>query len=258
MFEIFSQKDVEKFKELKSYPEVFAAYLEARFNELKICLEEHFEGEDEFSLKDFGHMVVLSPLVDKLNDLNEVGLCPEENGLWGAIPEVVEEIVMPGCVVYQISIIYNDSYMMIFYLQKSEVEDCPEFQAFLKRHAPSTIYFEPQGNRKPRQSKAKYLFSGTKYITQGVDIHIPLSVQLAMWQFIEKRSTSQNPPMDYLQCFTLTPSSKNGKSVQKIECSQEQPAFNAILKVDAGFTVSEKIFVIDDVSHVTMLLSREY
>jgi len=30
------------------------------------------------------------------------------------------------------------------------------------------------------------------------------------------------------------------------------------LKVESGFTVSEKIYVIDDVKHMTMLLANEY
>lgn len=258
MFEIYSQKEIEKFRELKSHPGIFADYLEARFNELKNCLEEHFEDEGEFNLKEFGHLVVLSPLADNLNDLHEVGLNAEDNGLFGSIPEVVEEVVMPEFSVYQISVVYTNSYMMIFYLPKNEVENHPEFQAFLKKHPPSTIYFEPKGARKPVQPKPKYLFNGSKYITQGIDIHIPLHVQLAIWQFIAKRAKEQKPLMDYLQVFNLTPGSHNGKPVQKIECTQEQPNHKEILRVDSGFTVNEKIFVIDDVSHSTMMLAREY
>lgn len=258
MFEIFSQKDIEKFRQLKSHPVIFADYLEARFKELKGCLEEFFEDEGEFNLKEFGHLVVLSPSADNLNDLHEVGLSPEANGLFGSIPEVVEEVVMPEYAVYQISVVYNNSFMMIFYLPKNEVEGNAEFQVFLKNHHPSTIYFEPKGSRKIERPKAKYLFNGTKYITQGIDIHIPSPVQLAIWQFIAKRAKEQKPLMDYLQIFNLTPGTLNGKSVQKIECVQEQPQHKVILKVESGFTVSEKIYVIDDVKHMTMLLANEY
>ena len=258
MFEIFCQNDLNRFKSNGQYPAVFGDYLQARFQELKDCLEEFFEDEGEFNLKEFGHLVVLSPSTDNLNDLHEVGLNPEDNGLFGSIPEVVEEVVMPEWSVYQISVVYNNSFMMIFYLPKNDVEDNAQFQAFLKKHPPSTIYFEPKGSRKIERPKAKYLFNGTKYITQGVDIHIPLPVQLAIWQFIAKRAEEQKPLMDYLQIFNLTPGTLNGKSVQKIECVQEQPQHKVILKVESGFTVNEKIYVIDDVKHMTMLLANEY
>lgn len=258
MFEILFHRDIQKFRDEGNYPVIFSDYLEARFNELKICLEDHFDGEGEFNLKEFGHLVVLSPVTDNLNDLREVGLNSEENGLFGAIPEVVEEIIMPGFVAYQISIVYTNSYMMIFYLAKHEVENCPEFQEFLIKHPPATIFFEPKGKKAAPKERKKWLFQGTKYITQGVDIHIPIFVQMAIWNFIEERKRQDEVPLDYLQVFNLYQIKKDGQFIQVIECSQEQPQFKKQLRIPAAYTVKEKIFVIDDVDHQTMLLAREY
>jgi hypothetical protein len=258
MYEIINRKDLEKFKENNPYPEIFSDYLEARFDELERCLEDHFDGEGEFNLKEFGHLVVLSPSADNLSDLNEVGLNPEGNGLWGAIPEVVEEIIMPGFIAYQISIVYTNSYMMIFYLTKDEVKDLPEFQKYLATHSLSTIYFQPKGKWQSSESEQKWKFNGKKYITQGVDIFIPIFVQISIWNYIEERKQQNEISLDYLQVFNLYQIRKDGKFYQVIECSQEQPPFKKVLKIPADFTVKEKIFVIDDVDHQTMLLAREY
>lgn len=59
MIELFCQSDIDKFKENSPYPKVFADYLQARFLELKRCMEEFFEEEGEFNLKEFGHMAIL-------------------------------------------------------------------------------------------------------------------------------------------------------------------------------------------------------
>lgn len=257
MIELINQQDLDNYKNRDDYPVAFADYLQARFNELKSCLEEYSDcNEKEFSLRDFGHLVVLQE-ADNLYDLKDVGLNPEEKGLFGSIPEVVDEIVMPDYSVYQISIVYNNSYMMIFYLEKGKFEvKYPELQEYLKNYPPEQIIFNQKGKHQPI-SKSKYLFNGSKFKTQGVDINVSMLVQNAIWDFVERRKQTKIP-LDYLQIFNLSPATKEGKTVQAIECIQEQPAYKQLLYIPTSFTILEKIYLIDDVDHVTMLLAREY
>ena len=262
MIEILCQKDIDAFRKREIYPTVFAAYLQARFNELRICLEEYMDIEhQEFNLEQFGHMVVLSPSVDNLCDLHEIGLNPEDGGLFGAVPEIVEEIILPDDYrVYQISVVYTNSYMMIFYVPKEEFLKIPEkSEEYLSKYGSSEIYFRPKGMKSNRNRlKAKWLFTGKRYITQGIDIHVPDFARDAIWKYIEDRKNSGKPPLDYLQIFQLYQRSYKGQKVQVIECKQEQPKFETELIIPACFTVNEKIYVIDDVSHQTMMLAREY
>ena len=66
---------------------------------------------------------------------------------------------------------------------------------------------------------------------------------------------TMDKPRDYLQVFDL--SEENGK--QKIVHSQEQPEYmkEYLFETDTPFLCA-KIFVIDDVTHSTMLFNYEY
>lgn len=90
-----------------------------------------------------------------------------------------------------------------------------------------------------------------RYLTRGVSTEIPLELQLFMWQAIDQMPQ----PKDYLQVFRL--SVENG--LQIIHHSSEQPEFDMtyILAV-ADTAVTEKVYVIDDGEHCTMLLASEY
>ena len=59
---------------------------------------------------------------------------------------------------------------------------------------------------------------------------------------------------DYLQVFSL--SSDNGR--QRIIHSQEIPEYQKEYVLNVGSPVTEKIFVIDNQTHSTMLLAKEY
>ena len=71
-----------------------------------------------------------------------------------------------------------------------------------------------------------------------------------MWEIIKQMPVDK----DYLQVFYL--SSDNGK--QKIKHSQEAPEYTKEYVFDTGIPITEKIFVIDDETHSTMLLASEY
>ena len=59
---------------------------------------------------------------------------------------------------------------------------------------------------------------------------------------------------DYLQVFSL--SCENGR--QLIKHSQEEPEYEKEYVFDMVTAITEKIFVIDDEAHSTMLLASEY
>ena len=90
-----------------------------------------------------------------------------------------------------------------------------------------------------------------RYLTRGVDLEIPLEIQLFLWTAIDKMPE----PKDYLQVFNLTV--ENG--LQIVKHSSEQPDFNMTYVLPtAEQTVTQKIYVIDDGDHCTMLLAEEY
>ena len=97
------------------------------------------------------------------------------------------------------------------------------------------------------------MFEKTKgrYLTRGVDADIPAELQLFMWQAIDQMPE----PKDYLQVFRL--SVENG--LQVIHHTTEQPEFDMTYILAAADTaVTEKVYVIDDGDHCTMLLASEY
>ena len=90
-----------------------------------------------------------------------------------------------------------------------------------------------------------------RYLTRGVDTEIPLDVQIFIWKAIDQMPE----PKDYLQVFHL--SVKNG--LQVIRHSSECPKFDmTYILTTLERTVTEKIYVIDDGEHCTMLLAEEY
>lgn len=94
-------------------------------------------------------------------------------------------------------------------------------------------------------------FKNQRFITKGVAENVDTLLQIFMWECIETLPS----PKDYLQVFEFA--KENGKL--KIVHSQEEPEYKReyLIKTDAPFFVG-KIFVIDDETHVTMLLAEEY
>ena len=94
-------------------------------------------------------------------------------------------------------------------------------------------------------------FNNKRFITQGVDSKVDPIIQLFMWHCID----AMPPPKDYLQVFEIS-SQNNGMKIKHI---QEEPEYERehLLITDAPIFVG-KIFVIDDETHSTMLLSSEY
>lgn len=99
--------------------------------------------------------------------------------------------------------------------------------------------------------------NGNRYISRGINDEIPIDVQIFMWQLIEElKDTIED--VDYLQVFTISIVDESENTIRIIH-SQEVPEYKKIWIFKASEPCSEeKIFVIDDGSHSTMLLKEEF
>ena len=95
-----------------------------------------------------------------------------------------------------------------------------------------------------------YIFNNKKYITNGIDEKVPSLLQAIMWELINQMPVDK----DYLQVFSL--SIDNGR--QRIKHSQEVPEYTREYVFNTGMPICDKVFVIDDETHSTMLLANEY
>jgi len=100
------------------------------------------------------------------------------------------------------------------------------------------------------------MFDNKRFITCGIDSSVPVWLQYFMWQSIDNMTVTAK---DYLQVFNIYNHFCDGIRQQKIVHTQEEPFY----KKEYFFNWDEispdlKIFVIDDVTHSTMLLAEEY
>ncbi len=90
-----------------------------------------------------------------------------------------------------------------------------------------------------------------RYLTRGISASISPALQLLMWEAID----NMPEPKDYLQVFQL--SVENG--LQIVHHTSEQPEFDMTYILTSGTeAITEKVYVIDDGEHCTMLLAEEY
>ena len=94
------------------------------------------------------------------------------------------------------------------------------------------------------------MFDNQRYLTCGVDATIPPDIQLFMWECVEKL----RKPRDYLQVFELKPVG----SMLSITHRSEEPEYRVEYLFPADNPITEKVYVIDDGDHSTMLLASEY
>lgn len=94
------------------------------------------------------------------------------------------------------------------------------------------------------------MFNNKRYLSRGVSDTIPIELQLFMWACIDQLPEQA----DYLQVFDL----------EKVGCMQsiihrsEQPEYRKVYQLPADSPITEKLYIIDDGDHSTMLLSSEY
>jgi hypothetical protein len=101
------------------------------------------------------------------------------------------------------------------------------------------------------------------YITKEVKYKIDDKLQLILWELIEilKGKVEENEllSVDYLQVFNLySEKSVDGQEFQQIVHTQEKPEYENTIYVPVQNAIDEKLFAIDDESHITLLLASEY
>jgi len=94
------------------------------------------------------------------------------------------------------------------------------------------------------------LFDKSRFLTCGVDSSIPLELQLFLWKCVERMPD----PKDYLQVFELSPSG----TMQSITHTSEEPEYRQVYMIPSDTPITEKLYIIDDGEHSTMLLASEY
>ena len=94
------------------------------------------------------------------------------------------------------------------------------------------------------------MFQNKRFLTRGVQAEIPVELQLFLWNCIDQLPEER----DYFQVFKLDVS--NGK--QHIHHFSEQPEYSQDYMIDIANPVNQKVYVIDDIDHSTMLLAEEY
>lgn len=95
------------------------------------------------------------------------------------------------------------------------------------------------------------MFENPKYLTRGVQSTIPGWLVILLWHLIEIMSAEQK---DYLQVFRL----RKTATGQHVTHTQKRPPYLYQMDVPCTDAVNAKIFVIDDGTHSTMLLAKEY
>lgn len=99
------------------------------------------------------------------------------------------------------------------------------------------------------------MFSGAKYVTQGVKVEIPQFLQNILWYMIETMEVTEK---DFFQIFKLSHLEVEGKSKQKIIHSQELNDYYKEYVIDVQSPVNASLYVIDNGDHCTLLLAEEY
>ena len=94
------------------------------------------------------------------------------------------------------------------------------------------------------------MFNNKRYLTCGVDNSIPLEVQLFLWECVD----GLPEPRDHLQIFDL----EQVGCMQSITHRSEEPEYRKIYLLPADDPITEKLYIIDDGDHSTMLLASEY
>lgn len=94
------------------------------------------------------------------------------------------------------------------------------------------------------------MFNNKRYLTCGVDETIPIELQLFMWECIDQLPEKR----DCLQIFDLE---KVG-TMQSMTHRSEQPEYRKVYLLPSDAPITEKMYVIDDGDHSTMLLASEY
>lgn len=104
-----------------------------------------------------------------------------------------------------------------------------------------------------------YTFKNKRFMTRGIDNNVPLSIQICLWGLVDNLVNS-DIETDYLQVFELKTTINEDETMSlHIEHSQEVPPYKSeyVIK-DVEVEINSKIYIIDDVTHSTILFASEY
>ena len=90
--------------------------------------------------------------------------------------------------------------------------------------------------------------------TIGIEESIPLVLQMYLWQLVFEVKKDR----DYLQVFELKEEEIENGKVQVIIHSQEEPERSNTYYLTSPDPIISRIYIIEDSSYFTMLLSSEY
>ena len=94
------------------------------------------------------------------------------------------------------------------------------------------------------------MFQNKRFLTKGVQAEIPIELQLFLWNCIDNLPEER----DYFQVFAL----KEIDGKQHIHHLSEQPEYSKKYTIALANQINQKVYVIDDIDHSTMLLAEEY
>lgn len=110
-----------------------------------------------------------------------------------------------------------------------------------------------------------YEFNGDKYLTRGVMRSLTPSMQLFLWDLIKSKQ-DEGVTLDYLQVFKIQVNESD--IIVTHEQELPKPFKETYELVGKGMLLEKgdhqnlnhliKLYVIDDITHVTMLLAEEY
>lgn len=97
-----------------------------------------------------------------------------------------------------------------------------------------------------------------RYMTSDIQQNLPLGINIFLWECVD--SIRSEVPPDYLQIFKLhSEKTDAGELIQVIEHSQENPPYQKIYKIEVDSEgVTDTVYIIDDITHQTMLFARNY
>ena len=103
-----------------------------------------------------------------------------------------------------------------------------------------------------------YKFDSQKYITKGISENLPTTIQLFLFTCVEIMNDKTTGQLDYLQVFKLDTVGEGDTRMLHIRHEQEQPDAKMDYVLPTGEEVNCKVYIIDDIDYVTMLLAEEY
>ncbi|MGN0607259.1 MAG: DUF960 family protein [Oscillospiraceae bacterium] len=90
-----------------------------------------------------------------------------------------------------------------------------------------------------------------RYLTKGINENVCIELQMFLWEAVDKMPE----PKDWLQVFNLN--IENGMQVIRHTSEQLKFEMTYIIPMIAE-PITEKIYIIDDGEHCTMLFASEY